>query len=201
VINIDWLAFEENYKKKGFENICGVDEAGRGPIAGPVIASAVILEENSKIDGINDSKKLNANKRKKLFEKILLLAKDYSISSASVEEIDKFNILNATLLAMKRAVESLKLKPDIVLIDGNASPKLKFKTKTIIKGDSLSTSIAAASILAKVYRDNLMIKADALYPIYKFSKHKGYGTKLHRNILKKHGTCPIHRKSFKIKNF
>lgn len=176
--------------------ICGVDEAGRGPLAGDVYAAAVILPENIVIDGINDSKKLSEKKREILFDQIISQADAYCISFASVEEIERFNILNATFLAMRRAVEGLNRQIDTALIDGNRDPGLKISSKTIVKGDSLSASIAAASILAKVSRDRYMKIQAEKYPQYQFEKHKGYGTKVHNEMILKYGPCEIHRMSF-----
>lgn len=193
---MDWLKYEKEAKEAGYKIICGVDEAGRGPLAGPVFSASVILDDGVIIDGVNDSKKLSAKKREQLYDEIIAKAKDYSIAFASEEEIDDINILNATFLSMKRAVDGLKIKPDFVLIDGNRLPKLSIDSKAVIKGDSLSMSIACASILAKVTRDRLMIKLSQKYPEYQFDKHKGYGTKLHIEMLKKYGPCKIHRKSF-----
>lgn len=193
---MDWLKYENEAKEAGYKIICGVDEAGRGPLAGPVFSASVILDDGVIIDGVNDSKKLSAKKREQLYDEIIAKAKDYSIAFASEEEIDDINILNATFLSMKRAVDGLKIKPDFVLIDGNRLPKLSIDSKAVIKGDSLSMSIACASILAKVTRDRLMIKLSQKYPEYQFDKHKGYGTKLHIEMLKKYGPCKIHRKSF-----
>ncbi len=175
---------------------CGVDEAGRGPLAGDVYAAAVILDPLKPIEGLNDSKKLTSTKREKLFEQIINNATAYSIQIATVAEIDALNILNATLLAMKRAVESLIIKPTLVLIDGNKAPSLNVETRTIIKGDSLIKSISAASILAKVARDTEMLKLDKLYPDYGFAKHKGYGTSDHLEAINKLGVLAVHRKSF-----
>ena len=196
----DLLLYEKDLLSKGYKIICGVDEAGRGPLAGPVFAAAVILPPDLTIDGIDDSKKLSEKKRVVLFEEIKKSAIAYNIAFSTEKEIDEINILNATLLAMKRAVAGLSLQPDIALIDGNKSPNLSMTTQTIIKGDSLSASIAAASILAKVARDNLMKSLSKKYPQYAFEKHKGYGTKLHIESIKKYGPCEIHRKSF-LKNF
>jgi ribonuclease HII len=191
-------ALEEDYKL-----ICGVDEAGRGPLAGPVYSAAVILptdwyfgENIDLINEINDSKKLSEKKREKLYDIIIENAVSYSISFSTVEEIEQTDILKATLLSMKRAIEGLNIKPDIVLIDGNQSPSLSIENRTIIGGDALSASIAAASILAKVSRDRYMLLLDKSYPDYQFSKHKGYGTKLHCELLLKYGASPVHRKKF-----
>lgn len=176
--------------------LCGVDEAGRGPLAGDVYAAAVILPEGCVIEGLNDSKKLSAKKRELLFDEICEKAVSYCIATASVEEIEKYNILNATFLAMNRAVEGLSRKPDLVLVDGNRDPKLSYPTKCIVKGDGISASIAAASILAKVSRDRYMEEVDKAYPQYEFSRHKGYGTKLHYEKITQFGESPIHRHSF-----
>lgn len=192
----DWFLYENEAHKKGYKMVCGVDEAGRGPLAGPVFAAAVILPNDIVIEGLNDSKKLTEKKREKLYEEIKKYAIDYNVASASEKEIDNINILNATFLAMKRAIEGLKIQPDFALIDGNRKPELKIDSQTIIKGDSLSASIAAASILAKVERDRLMKKLSEKYSQYQFSKHKGYGTKLHIDLIKQYGPCEIHRKSF-----
>lgn len=193
---MDWLMYENECINNGYNLVCGVDEAGRGPLAGPVFAASVIFPVNTIIEGINDSKKISEKKREKLFEIIKQKALAYSIAYATEEEIDKINILNATFLAMSRAVEGLKVKPDIALIDGNKSPELNIPTMCIIKGDAKSQSIAAASILAKVSRDRLMKELSLKYPEYQFEKHKGYGTALHRELIKKYGCCPIHRKTF-----
>lgn len=192
----DWLFYENEARNNGYHVVCGVDEAGRGPLAGPVFAAAVILPQNLMIDGLNDSKKLSEKKREILYDKIKNLALTYAVAFATEHEIDGINILNATFLAMKRAVAKLNLKPDIVLVDGNKSPELEISTQTIVKGDSLSASIAAASILAKVERDRLMKNLSKKYPEYNFEKHKGYGTKMHIDLIKKYGPCEIHRKSF-----
>ncbi len=192
----DWLFYENEARKNGYQVVCGVDEAGRGPLAGPVFAAAVVLPPNLMIDGLNDSKKLREKNRELLYDKIKNLALTYAVAFATEQEIDKINILNATFLAMKRAVDGLNLTPDVVLVDGNRSPNLKVPTQTLIKGDSLSASIAAASILAKVERDRLMKNLSKKYPEYAFEKHKGYGTKAHIDLIKKYGPCEIHRKSF-----
>ncbi|MCE2705459.1 MAG: ribonuclease HII [Proteobacteria bacterium] len=176
--------------------ICGVDEAGRGPLAGDVYAAAVILDVNKPIFGLADSKKLSEKKRQELYNIIIRDAKAYAISFATVQEIDKLNILQATLLAMKRAVEALNTIPSLVLIDGNKAPQLSIETKTIVKGDSLIQEISAASILAKVTRDKEMLKLDKIYPEYSFAKHKGYGTAVHIAAIEKYGVLPIHRKTF-----
>ncbi len=176
--------------------ICGVDEAGRGPLAGDVYAAAVIFDEDTVIEGINDSKKLSEKKREVLFDKIIEKAKAYCIAKATIEEIEQLNILNAAMLAMKRAIEGLEIKPQLALIDGNKSPDIDIPAETVVKGDAKSQSIAAASILAKVARDRYMKELDKKYPQYQFSKHKGYGTKLHYEMLEKYGISPVHRPSF-----
>ena len=196
---MDWLSYEKMYLNQGYKFICGVDEAGRGPLAGDVYAAGVILPEETIIEGINDSKKLSEKKREYLFDVIREKALGYSIASASAEEIDDLNILQATFLAMKRAVEGLNPKADFAMIDGNRTPKLDIPLVAIVKGDSLYCSIAAASILAKVTRDRVMKEEAQKYPEYLFEKHKGYGTKLHFEMIKKYGPCPIHRRSF-LKN-
>lgn len=193
------LAEFDNEIRTRFPIIAGVDEAGRGPLAGDVYAAAVILPSDLIIEGINDSKKLSPKKREKLYDEIIEKAEAFCIASASVEEIEKLNILNADMLAMKRAVEGLKRNVDIVLIDGNKAPDVAFKTCPVIKGDASSQSIAAASILAKVARDRYMLELDKQYPEYQFSKHKGYGTKLHYEMIKKYGISKVHRPSF-LKN-
>lgn len=193
---MDWLEFEKLAKEKGYTSVCGVDEAGRGPLAGPVCAAAVILPEGMIIDGVNDSKKLSEKKRELLFEVVKESALSYSIAFATIEEIEEINILNATMLAMKRAVEGLDIKPDFAYIDGNRTPNLDIPCEYIIKGDARSMSVAAASILAKVARDRLMLSYAKEYPQYMFEKHKGYGTKIHIDAIKEFGPCPIHRPSF-----
>lgn len=199
---MDWLEFENKVISSGYSAVCGVDEAGRGPLAGPVCAAAVILPQNTVIDGVNDSKKLSEKKREQLFDVITEKALAYCVAWASVEEIEEINILNAAMLAMKRAVEGLSIKADFALIDGNKTPDLDIPAYPIVKGDARSMSIAAASILAKVSRDRLMYEYDTKYPQYNFAKHKGYGTTLHREMILKYGPCEIHRPSFlkKIKN-
>ena len=188
--------YEEAAHQNGYKIVAGTDEAGRGPLAGPVFAAAVILPDGLYIDGLNDSKKLTEKKREKLFDIICKEAVSYSIASASVEEIDGMNILNASQLAMRRAVDGLSVKPDFVLIDGNVSRGFTVDTLTIIKGDSLSMSVAAASILAKVSRDRLCYELDKIYPEYGFAKHKGYGTAYHMEMIRKYGISPVHRRSF-----
>ncbi len=192
----DLFKFEKIAYEKNYKIIAGVDEAGRGPLAGPVVASAVILPVNFNLKGINDSKKLTPKKRNDLFFKIIKSALDVGIAYEDNESIDKINILKATLKAMKRAVLSLKLKPDILFIDGDKMINLPIKQFTKKGGDRLSVSIACASIISKVTRDSMMIYYDKIYPQYQFYKHKGYGTKLHFELLKKYGPCKIHRKSF-----
>lgn len=176
--------------------VAGVDEAGRGPLAGPVVAAAVILDELNPISGLADSKKLTALRREKLFDEIRAKALCCSIAQASVEEIDRLNILQATLLAMRRAVEGLRLKPAKVLVDGNRIPVLDMHAEAIVKGDALVNAISAASILAKVHRDRWCERLDAQYPAYGFAGHKGYGTPAHLTALQAHGACPEHRRSF-----
>lgn len=193
---MNWLEFEQEAINKGYHRVCGVDEAGRGPLAGPVCAAAVILPENTIIEGVNDSKKLSEKKREALFEVIKAEAVSYSIAYASVEEIESMNILNATMLAMKRAVEGLDVKADYAMIDGNRLPDLCIDSEFIIKGDAKSMSIACASILTKVSRDRLLYKYAEEYPMYGFDKHKGYGTKAHTAAIKEFGPCPYHRMSF-----
>jgi ribonuclease HII len=176
--------------------IAGVDEAGRGPLAGPVVAAAVILDERNPIAGLADSKALTARRREQLFDEIRAKALCCSIAQASVEEIDTINILQATLLAMRRAVEGLRLKPSLVLVDGNQLPVLDVRAEAIVKGDSKVQAISAASILAKVTRDRWCAELDAQYPEYGFAGHKGYGTAAHLQALQTHGACPQHRKTF-----
>ncbi|HIT59351.1 MAG TPA: ribonuclease HII [Candidatus Faeciplasma pullistercoris] len=185
--------------RKRYPVICGVDEAGRGPLAGDVYAAAVIFDPDTVIDGIDDSKKLSAKRRENLYDIIVSKARAYCVASASVEEIEKLNILGAAMLAMKRAVDGLKVPADAALVDGNRKPELSCEVCTVVKGDGLSQSIAAASILAKVSRDRYMRELDKLYPEYCFSKHNGYPTKLHYELIKKYGISPVHRKSF-LKN-
>jgi ribonuclease HII len=176
--------------------LCGTDEAGRGPLAGDVFAAAVIFEPGTVIDGLNDSKKLSEKKRELLFDEITAKAAVYAIARASVEEIERLNILNAAMLAMKRAVASLEKSPEFLFVDGNKMPDVNLPTKTLVGGDGISACVAAASILAKVSRDRYMKEAAALYPEYEFDRHKGYGTKLHYEKIREFGVCPIHRPSF-----
>ena len=188
--------FESELISSGYEIVCGVDEAGRGPLCGPVCAAACILPCGLHIEGLNDSKKLSENKREKLFDVICKEAVAYSVAFASVEEIDELNILEATLLAMRRAVAGLSVSPDYLLIDGNCSRSFTIPAKAVIKGDALVPSIAAASILAKVTRARLCVELDKAYPQYNIAKHNGYGTKEHMALIREYGISPIHRKSF-----
>jgi len=188
--------FEQKYFDSGVKLICGVDEAGRGPLAGPVCAAAVILPPNIDIPGLDDSKKLSDKRRRELFPLIRERAVAYAIAFADHQEIDEINILQATFLAMERAIQGLSIKPEVALIDGNRQKDFGLPVETIVHGDSRSASIAAASILAKVTRDDLMLEMANEYPQYGFEVHKGYGTKAHYAALSEHGPCPIHRKSF-----
>ncbi len=188
--------YEIALRNDGYKMICGVDEAGRGPLAGPVVAAACILPIDCEIEGLNDSKKLSEKKREILFDEIKQKAIAYSIASASNEEIDALNILNATMLAMARAIEGLPVKADFAIVDGNCVRNFPIPAITIVKGDAKSPSIAAASILAKVTRDRLCMEMDAMYPEYNFKKHKGYPTKEHRDLVIAHGPCPLHRRTF-----
>lgn len=198
-IEKDFLYYENLYSENSNKLVCGVDEAGRGPLAGPVCAAAVIMPYGIIIDGVNDSKKLTEKKRELLFDTIKEKSLCYGIAFSDEKEIDEVNILNATFLAMKRAVKSLKIQPDLTLVDGNRLPDFDIPAKTIVKGDSLSHSIACASILAKVTRDRLMKELSKKYPEYGFEKHKGYGTKAHYEAIKANGICEIHRRTF-LKN-
>lgn len=197
---VNLWAIEDACAEEGFLRICGVDEAGRGPLAGPVCAAAVILPEHLEIPGLNDSKKLTDKRRRELFPLIKAQAVAYGIGFASHEEIDSINILQATFLAMRRALEQLEVTPDLALIDGNRQTDFGVPCRTVVKGDSLSASIAAASILAKVSRDDWMLQAAEKYPGYGFEIHKGYGTKAHYAALEALGPCEIHRNSF-LKKF
>lgn len=191
------FSYECNAKNKGYKYICGVDEAGRGPLAGPVCAAAVILPEGCEIEGLNDSKKLSEKKREMLYDVIVEKAVAYSIAYGTLEEIEQYNILEATYLAMNRAIEGLSVNADFALIDGNRVPKnITVPCETVIKGDSKSYSISAASILAKVTRDRLLLEYDKKYPQYGFANHKGYGTKAHYDAIAQHGVCEVHRLSF-----
>ncbi len=187
--------FDTAYRNK-YGIICGIDEAGRGPLAGDVYAAAVILKDDALIEGLNDSKKISEKRREELFDVIIESSAAYCIATASVEEIDKINILQAAMLAMSRAAEGLNIKPDYALIDGNKVPELECSAEYVIKGDATSASIAAASVLAKVARDRYMREIAEKYPQYEFQQHKGYGTKLHYELLKKYGPSPVHRKTF-----
>lgn len=191
--------FENDLYAKGYTYVCGTDEAGAGPLAGPVYAAAVILDRDVVIDGLNDSKKLSEKKREKLFDEIIAKAKAYAVVSIPESVIDDINILNARMLAMRQAVNELDIKPDFLLVDGNRDPKTGVETLCVVGGDGKSASIAAASILAKVSRDRFMLKMAEEYPQYKFEKHKGYGTKVHIEAIRQFGPCHIHRASF-LKN-
>lgn len=193
---IDLLTKEKSFYNDSVQILCGVDEAGRGPLAGPVCAAAVILPKETVIEGLNDSKKLSEKKREQLYDVICETAVSYAISFATVAEIEELNILHATQLAMIRAINELDPVPDLALIDGNQAGDIKFPHETVIKGDASCVSIAAASILAKVTRDRFMVEMAEQYPNYHFEKHKGYGTKDHYNALREFGPCPIHLPSF-----
>ena len=197
---VNMWEIEDGFYADGVKVICGVDEAGRGPLAGPVCAAAVILPPHLEIPGLTDSKKLTDKKRRELFPIIQEQALAWGIGWASEQEIDEINILQATFLAMKRALEQLDRKPDLALIDGNRETDFGLPVKTVVKGDSLSMNIAAASILAKVSRDDAMVKLAEAYPQYQFEVHKGYGTKAHYAALTEHGASPVHRRSF-LKKF
>lgn len=188
---------ENDLHKKEFKNICGIDEAGRGPLAGPVVVAGVIMPENSMIEGVNDSKKVSEKKREMLYDKILEEAISYSVSIIGQDVIDDINILNATKMGLTKVVEEQKIKPDLIIVDAlNHIDTKGIPYDSIIKGDAKCYSIAAASIIAKVTRDRIMRQWDEIYPQYGFSKHKGYGTKMHIEAIKEYGLCPIHRKSF-----
>jgi len=193
---MDWLYYENTAYEKGYNLVCGVDEAGRGPLAGPVCAAAVVLPKGLILEGVNDSKKLTEKKREALFDVITEQALDWSVAFATVEEIEEINILNAAMLAMKRSVEGLKNPVDFAIIDGNRKPPLEIDCEAVVKGDAKSMSVAAASILAKVSRDRILRQYAVDYPQYGFEKHKGYGTKVHVEALKKYGPCEVHRPSF-----
>ncbi len=195
----DTLKYEKELTNAGYKYICGADEAGRGPLAGPVYAAAVILDPNNPIEGLNDSKKLTEKKRDKLFDEIVAKSLSWAIACVDEKEIDEINILEASMLAMKKAIESLNIKADYALIDGNKTPDLSIDCEAVVKGDALCQSISAASILAKVARDRYMVKLGEEYPIYNFKKHKGYPTKDHYIAILKNGISPCHRKSF-LKN-
>ena len=194
--SVDFWRYEREALADGFEIVCGVDEAGRGPLAGPVCAAAVILPRETVIEGLNDSKKLTDKKRRELYDVITQTAAAYGIAFASEQEIDEVNILQATFLAMERAMQKLAVRPQLALIDGNRARDFGLPVRTIVSGDALSASIAAASILAKVMRDRLMEELDGEYPQYGFAVHKGYGTKRHYEALRAFGPCPIHRRTF-----
>ena len=189
-------SIEQELHGEGFTYVCGVDEAGRGPLCGPVFAAACILPDGLYIEGLNDSKKLTEKKREKLFDIIKKEAVAYSIASADVEEINEMNILEADLLAMRRAIDGLGVKADFAIIDGNIARDFPIPARAVVKGDSKSMSIAAASVLAKVARDRLCLELDREFPQYGIAKHKGYGTKEHKEALEKYGPSPIHRKKF-----
>jgi ribonuclease HII len=188
--------YDQIYRERGVKTLCGMDEAGRGPLAGPVYAAAVILPPGLAIEGLNDSKKLTEKKRERLYGQIVEHAIAFSVATATESEIDEVNILQANLLAMERAVAALDVLPDCVLVDGNIVPTLAIPAIPVVGGDRLSACIAAASILAKVERDRFMCLLDKEYPAYGFAQHKGYGTKLHYQMLDAHGPCPVHRRSF-----
>ena len=192
---VDMFAYERSLRERGAWLIGGMDEAGRGPLAGPVVAAAVIMPSDDPIEGVNDSKQLSEKKRERLYDEIIARAIDYKISAVSEKVIDEINILNATKRAMAECVEGFAINPHVVLVDA-VKLSLEVPTVSIIKGDALSYSIAAASILAKVYRDRLMLAYDEQYPEYGFARHKGYGTREHIEALRKYGPCPIHRHSF-----
>lgn len=193
---LNMYEIENEYHKNGYVNIAGIDEAGRGPLAGPVYAAAVILDSGTVIKGLNDSKKLSEKRREEIFDEIIEKAVSYNIFSVDEKVIDEINILEATYKAMGGAVEGLEVVPDFVLIDGNRIKGIELPHETVVKGDLKCASIAAASILAKVSRDRFMIKAAEKYPQYGFEKHKGYGTAAHNEAILKYGPCPIHRRTF-----
>lgn len=193
---LDLWEIERELHKEGVGLICGVDEAGRGPLAGPVCAAAVILPPEAELPGLNDSKKLSEKKREQLFPEIQRLALAWSVAFASVEEIEERNILGATMLAMNRAISGLSLKPELALIDGNRNKEIEMPSRCVVHGDARCASIAAASILAKVSRDRLMVELAREYPQYGFDRHKGYGTRAHYAALREYGPCPAHRPSF-----
>ena len=190
------LEIEENLYSKGYKFVCGVDEAGRGPLCGPVVAAAVILKKDDKIEGVNDSKKLSEKKREEVYERIMEKALAVGVGMSDVDVIEEVNILNATKMAMRQAIDNLKQKPDYVLVDGNQWINIDIKGETVVHGDAKSESIAAASIVAKVTRDRMLIDWGKEYPEYGFAKHKGYGTKAHIEAIGKYGLTPIHRPSF-----
>jgi len=193
---MDIYQYDESHREKGFLRIAGIDEAGRGPLAGPVVAAAVVLKEGARIKGLRDSKKVPEKEREKLFPEIQSFALDIGIGIVGPEDIDRLNILRATRLAMQRAVENLSAQPDILIIDALTLPAIPIKQLSPIKAESVSASVAAASIIAKVTRDRIMLDYHRRYPSYDFEKHKGYSTKEHLEMLQLYGPCPIHRKSF-----
>ena len=195
-MKLDLWEIERELHAEGVGLICGVDEAGRGPLAGPVCAAAVILPPETELPGLNDSKKLSEKKREQLFPEIQQIALAWSVAFASVEEIEERNILGATMLAMNRAIAGLSLTPDLALIDGNRNKEIEVPSRCVVHGDARCASIAAASILAKVSRDHLMLELAREYPQYGFEKHKGYGTRAHYAALREYGPCPAHRPSF-----
>ena len=192
---LDW-SIENGYYEKGFNLVCGCDEAGRGPLAGPVFAAAVFRPRNIEIEGLDDSKRLSPKKRLRIYAEVKEKALDYAVAHAEVYEIEAINILNASMLAMRRAIAKLKIKPDLALIDGNIARDFNITAVPIVKGDGQSPSIAAASVLAKVERDAFCVDMDRFYPGYGFAKHKGYATKEHKAALLELGPCPLHRRSF-----
>ena len=198
--NVNMWEIEDSFYSDEIQVICGVDEAGRGPLAGPVCAAAVILPKHAELPGLTDSKKLTDKKRRELYPLIMEQAVAYGIGFATEQEIDEINILQATFMAMQRALDQLTVKPDLALIDGNREKDFGLPVKTVVKGDSLSANIAAASILAKVTRDNLMVEMAEKYPQYGFEIHKGYGTKAHYAALREYGASPVHRMTF-LKKF
>ena len=193
---IDLYSYENDLRGEGYQLICGIDEAGRGPLAGPVCAAACILPAGLVIEGLNDSKKLSEKRREALYEEITARALAWAVCLADEKTIDEINILQATYVAMRGAVEGLSLRPELCLVDGNRDPGLGLPTRTVVKGDASCASVAAASILAKVTRDRLMVEYDKQYPAYGFAVHKGYGTKAHYAAVAALGLCPIHRRSF-----
>ena len=195
-MELDFWEIERKLHAEGIGLICGVDEAGRGPLAGPVCAAAVILPPETELPGLNDSKKLSEKRREQLFPEIQRIALAWSVAFASVEEIEERNILGATMLAMNRAIDGLSLTPDLALIDGNRNKEIEVPSRCVVHGDARCASIAAASILAKVSRDHLMLELAREYPQYGFEKHKGYGTRAHYAALREYGPCPAHRPSF-----
>ncbi len=195
-VETDLWVYEREAQNRGYSLVCGVDEAGRGPLAGPVCAAAVIWPMGLEISGLNDSKKLSEKQREALFPVIQEQAIAWSVAFGTVEEIESLNILNATMEAMKRAVKGLAITPDFILVDGNKAPRLDIPTETVVKGDAKSAGIAAASVLAKVTRDRLLYEYDKEYPTYGFAAHKGYGTAAHIAAIRLYGACPVHRMSF-----